>query len=134
MWFSKIFIVIAIFSIIVYSGCRPSTNYEESDIAVLAFIEYFSVPDTCNNVIPVYLRGIIGETTAYKFDRINIVKSDTLFQIAIWGRWVSKSNIRYDFKQVIVDTTLILTPSKNALHIIEVFASQGNLYDTTFVK
>lgn len=116
-------------------GCNPVSGYEENfDIAVLAFIEAFDVPDSSSQQsIRVMLKGSIGETTAFSFDRINFARTDTLFRIGVWGRQVEKAGVKYEQGHLGFDTTLVLTSPRSGKHYVEVVAAQGVLRDSTIV-
>jgi hypothetical protein len=115
--------------------CGQITAYEEEyDVAVLAFIEHFSVDDSVTqHSISVALKGTFGESTAFQFDRINVARSDTLFRIGVWGREAYKTGVVYPFKHVGIDTVLILSSPLKGLHYIDVIAAQGVLRDSTTV-
>lgn len=129
-------IIIFIFLIFLFFvSCGPVSPYEEDiDVAVLAQIELFGVPDTTvQNNIPVRLKGIIGGTTAYRFDKINHLRQDSLFLIAVWGRYVQKTGVKYEIKDISFDTTIVLTTQLLGVHYVEIISSLGILTDTTFV-
>jgi hypothetical protein len=131
---AQIIIAIVVVGALAQSCGRVAGYEEEYDVAVLAFIESFSVPDsTTQQSIPVSLKGTFGETTAFSFDRINIVRTDSLFRIGVWGREVYKTGVQYAPKHVGIDTVLILTTSLKGIHFVEVGAAQGILRDSTIV-
>lgn len=117
------------------TGCDPVSVFEEEyDIAVLAYVLDFSVPDSSTqNNIPVTLRGTIGESTAYSFDRINVAQTDSVFRIGVWGRERYKTGVTYEPRSNNFDTTLVLTTPRKGLHFVEVVAAQGILRDSTVV-
>ena len=116
-------------------SCGPVTGYEEEyDQAVLAYIEYFGVPDSSTQQsIRVSLKGTFGETTAFSFDRINVARSDSLFRIGVWGREVYKTGVQYAPKHVGIDTVLVLSTPLKGIHFVEVVTAQGILRDSTTV-
>ena len=116
-------------------SCGPVTGYEEEyDQAVLAYIEYFGVPDSSTQQsIRVSLKGTFGETTAFRFDPINVVRTDILFRIGVWGREVYKSGVQYPTQHVGIDTVLVLNTPLKGIHFVEVGAAQGILRDSTIV-
>jgi len=134
MRIAQAIITVAIASSLAQS-CGRVTGYEEEyDRAIPAFIELFSVPDsTTQGSIPVSLKGTFGETTAFSFDRINVVRTDSLFRIGVWGREVYKTGVQYAPKHVGIDTVLILTTPLKGIHFVEVGAAQGILRDSTIV-
>lgn len=115
--------------------CGPvSIHEEEYDVAVLAFVEYFNVPDSSTQQnIRVTLKGTFGETTAFRFDRINYVRTDSLFRIGVWGREVYKSGVQYPIQHVGIDTVLVLSTPLKGMHFVELVAAQGILRDSTTV-
>lgn len=115
--------------------CNPVSSYEETiDAPVLGFITDFQVPDTSYQTrIPVKLVGIFGGTSAFHFDRINTVQTDSLIQIGVWGRQVELPNVQYTPGDVVFDTTLILKSTRTGVHLIELFAANGIFVDTTMV-
>lgn len=117
------------------SGCKPSSLLEEEyDIAVLGYVLVFEVPDSSSsNNIRVLLQGTIGESTAYRFDRINIARTDSVFRIGVWGRESFKTGATYDPRENTFDTTLVLTSPRRGMHYFDVVAAQGVLRDSTFV-
>jgi hypothetical protein len=117
------------------AGCGRVTGYEEEyDQAVLAYIEYFSVPDSSgHDSILVSLRGTIGESTAFRFDRINVARTDSLFRIGVWGRETYKSTVVYPPVHVGIDTVLVLSTPLRGIHYIDIVAAQGVLRDSTTV-
>ncbi len=79
------------------------------------------------------MKGSIGETTAFSFDRINYSRTDSLFLIAVWGRQVQKPGASYKTRHIGFDTTLVLTSPLTGKHYIDVVAAQGVLRDSTIV-
>ncbi|MEK9138170.1 MAG: hypothetical protein AAB393_13675, partial [Bacteroidota bacterium] len=128
-------IVAAILASAFAQSCGPISSYEEEyDVAVLAFVEYFSVSDSSSQQsIPVSLKGSFGETTAFRFDRINVARTDSLFRIGVWGREIYKTGVQYDPKHVGIDTVLVLNTPLKGIHFVEVGAAQGILRDSTIV-
>ena len=116
-------------------SCGPVSGYEEEyDMAILAFVEYFSLPDSSTQQsIPVSLKCTFGETTAFRFDRINVARTDSLFRIGVWGREVYKSGVQYPIQRVGIDTVLLLSTPLKGIHFVEVVAAQGILRDSTIV-
>lgn len=116
-------------------SCGPVTSYEEEyDQAILAYVEYFNVPDSSTQQsIRVSLKGTFGETTAFRFDRINVARTDSLYRIGVWGREVYKSGVQYPFQHVGIDTVLVLSTPLKGIHFVEVVAAQGVLRDSTIV-
>jgi hypothetical protein len=117
------------------SGCNPvSILDEEYDVAVLAYILVVEVPDTSSQIdIRITLQGTIGESTAYRFDRINVAQTDSVFRIAVWGRETYKTGATYGPRNNDFDTTLVLTSPRKGMHYFDIVAAQGMLYDSTFV-
>lgn len=116
-------------------GCNPVSVFEEEyDIAVLGYILSFDIADSsAQNNIRVKLAGSIGESTAYRFDRINIARTDSVFRVAVWGRETFKTGATYEPRRNDFDTTLVLTSPGKGMHYIDVVATQGILHDSTFV-
>lgn len=115
-------------------GCGQVTGFqEEYDRAVLAYVEYFNVPDSSSQQIQVSIRGSFGGTAAFRFDRINTAQTDSLILIAAWGREVYKSGTSYPPQDVRIDTTLIVRTPRKGLHYIDLVAAQGVLRDSTTV-
>jgi hypothetical protein len=116
-------------------GCGPVTVYEEEyDRAVLLYVDYFNVPDSSTQQsLRVTIRGSFGGTNAFRFDRINTVRTDSLFVIAVWGREVSTSGTQYTPQDVRIDTILSLNTPRKGLHLVNLLAAQGVLVDTTTV-
>ena len=127
--------IAAVGLILALADCDPvSLLEEEYDIAVLAYVLDFSVPDSSSqNNIPVTLRGTIGESTAYSFDRINFARTDSVFRIGVWGREKYKTGVLYEPRSSDFDTILVLTTPRKGLHYVDVIAAQGILRDSTFV-
>lgn len=116
-------------------SCGQVSVYEEDyDRAVLLYVEYFNVPDSSTQQsIQVTIRGSFGGTSAFRFDRINTVRTDSLFIIAVWGRETYKSGAQYIPQDVRIDTVLVLNTPRKGLHLIDLVAAQGVLEDTTTV-
>ncbi len=116
-------------------GCRPVSSFELNiDEPVLGFIVNFSVPDTTyHNNIPVHLSGIIGGSSAFHFDRINVIKTDTLIEMGVWGRQVQLNGVNYTPGDVTFDTTMIFQTTHLGTLFIEVIAANGIFVDTTTV-
>ena len=127
--------IAAVGLILALADCDPvSLLEEEYDIAVLAYVLDFSVPDSSSqNNIPVTLRGTIGESTAYSFDPINFARTDSVFRIGVWGREKYKTGVLYEPRSSDFDTILVLTTPRKGLHYVDVIAAQGILRDSTFV-
>ena len=121
---------------ILVSACKPPTSTDQTiDRAVIAYISDFSVPDSVKqDSIAVTIKGTIGYTEDYSFDRINVSRTDSIFNIGVWGRQVYKSSINYAYRPVLVDTTLILSTPLHGKYYIELGAQQGVFVDTTFVR
>jgi hypothetical protein len=128
------YVVISLLTALVVS-CGPVTSYEEEhNLAVLLYVEYFNVPDSTTRAnIPISLKGTFGETSAFRFDRINIVRNDSLFLIGAWGRQVYKTGATYPSQYIGIDTVLILTSPLTGVHYVEVIGAQGVLRDSTTV-
>lgn len=130
----EIFAAAVVASALVLS-CGPVSGFEEEyDVAILAFVEQFNVPDSSSQrSIPVSLRCTFGETTAFRFDRINVARTDSLFRIGVWGREVYKTGVQYPIQRVGIDTVLLLSSPLKGIHFVEVVAAQGTLRDSTIV-
>ncbi len=129
----------AAFSFLAVGGlamCDRVDGYEESfDRAVLAAVTTFELADTSRaDSIHVHLAGIIGPTTAYSFDRINAPRTDSLFQIGIWGRWRESSGQAYEPLTVVFDTNLILQSQRFGMHFVRVFSPDSTYLDSTFIQ
>ena len=127
-------ILLVFFGSVLLFQCGPTDSYDEYDYAVLAFVEYFNVPDSSSQqIVQLTLRGSFGESTAFHFDRINVVRTDSLFRVAAWGREVYRSGAQYPSQHVGLDTVLNLATPRKGLHYVDVVAAQGTLRDSTFV-
>lgn len=117
-------------------ACGPVVGFEESfDRAVLASITTFEVADSSRaDSIHIHLAGIIGQSTAFHFDRINTPRTDTLFRIGVWGRWKESTKEVYETIPVLFDTTLrLVTPRTGTMHYFQVFSADTTFLDSTFV-
>jgi len=129
---------VVVFGLLAASGlatCDRVSGYEESfDRAVLAAITTIEVADTSRaDSIHIHLAGIIGQSTAYSFDRVNASRTDTLFQIGVWGRWKESSGQVYELLTVAFDTTLLLQSSRFGMHFLRVFSIDSTFVDSTYV-
>lgn len=117
------------------SACGLGTELEEHyEGYELATVDTFEVADSSlADSIRVRLAGTIGQTTAYSFDRIDFLRTDTLFQIAVWGKWRESSREEYVPAVNPFDTTLVFQSPLRGLHYIDVYASNGTLRDSTVV-
>lgn len=127
-----LFLLVHLFSA---PGCDRVNGFEESfDRAVLASVTTFDVADSTRaDSIRVHLAGVIGLTTAFSFDRINVPRTDSLFRIGVWGRWRESSTKIYEPIPVIYDTTLLLQSPRLGRHYFEVFGADSTFLDSTFV-
>ena len=116
-------------------GCGPVSTYEEEyDRSILAYVDFFHVPDSSTRqTIQVTMRGSFGESSAFRFDRINIARTDTLFIIAAWGRETFRTGVQYSRQPVRIDTVLMLSTPLKGLHYVDLVAAQGVLRDSTNV-
>ncbi len=116
--------------------CNRVSGYEESfDRAVLAAITTFEVADTCQaDSIRIHLSGIIGESTAYSFERINAPRTDSLFQIGVWGRWRESTGQVYAPVTIVFDTNIVLQTQRFGMHFIRVFSPDSTFFDSTYVQ
>ncbi len=126
---------IAVALVAALSSCSPVVPYQEDiNVAVLGYVEEFQVPDSCaRNYIPVRLKGVIGESAAFSFDRINYAQTDSLFRIGVWGRQIQKTGVEYATIHVGFDTVLVLQTTKVGQYFIDVVAGNGLFRDTTYV-
>lgn len=117
------------------SGCKPVSGFEEQyDISVYGYITEFNVPDSSSqNDIRVRLKGTIGESTAYSFDRIGVARTDSLFRIGVVGRETYKTGVVYQPKNNDFDTTVVLMTPRRGMHYIDILAAQGTFSDSTYV-
>ena len=107
---------------------------EEQDIAVLGYVEFFNVPDsTQQQSIPVTIKGVFGESEAFRFDRINWSRTDSLILVAVWGRQIYKTGVSYPVRHVGFDTTITVTSTRRGFHFVDIRAAQGTLRDSTTV-
>lgn len=116
--------------------CSPVAPFEESfDLPVVAYVDSLHVPDISSRAsIPVRLIGTIGPTSAYRFDFIQHERRDTLFRIAVWGRWQEKSGVQYEKRNIVFDTTLVLSSTRVGMHYLEALGANNKiLVDSTFV-
>lgn len=132
-------VAVATFVLLAVGGlitCDRVEGYEESfDRAVLAAITTFELADTSRaDSIRVHLAGILGQTTAYTFDRINAPRTDSLFQIGVWGRWRESSGEVYEPLIVVFDTTLVLQSQRLGVHFVRVFSPDSTYFDSTYVQ
>jgi hypothetical protein len=124
-----------IWTIQVFVSCSPVSPFEETyDVAVYALISEYSVPDssTQNNIL-LHLKGSIGNSTAYRFDRIGISRTDSLFRVGVIGRETYKSGAVYQPRDNTFDTTIVLSTPRKGWHFIDILADQGTLHDSTLV-
>ena len=126
------------FALLAMSGlaaCNRVDGYEESfDRAILAAVTTFEVADSSRtDSIRVHLAGIIGQSTAFSFDRINAPRTDSLFQIGVWGRWRESSGQVYELVNIVFDTTLVLQSPRLGMHFFRVFSPDTTLTDSTYV-
>jgi len=126
---------LAFFAIGFLTSCEKTSGYEESfDRADLASVTTIEVADsTRNDSIRVHLAGVIGQSTAYSFDRINAPRTDSMFQIGVWGRWREFSGEVYLPVIVVFDTLLTLQSPRLGMHFIRVFSPDSTFFDSTFV-
>jgi hypothetical protein len=121
-------LLLALITVSCKSSFDDSVEYE-----TVAQINDFSVPDTAPSAsIPVHIAGLIGKTTASSFKSIFYQRTDSLFEFAVYGRLIDKSNEVYVTKDITFDTTFVISnnPPRTGRHIFIIYGSNGAFADT----
>ena len=114
-------------------ACGTAVDEIEEGV-VIATVNTFELADSSlADSILVHLAGIIGETTAYKFDHIDTTRTNSVFRIVVWGTWKRSSNETYQSALISFDTLLVLTSPLQGLHVVEVLSGTTTLRDSTIV-
>lgn len=119
------------------AGCGISGPVEYYSYRVLAEATSLFVPDSSRyNSIRVSLSCLLGMTSASSFEGIASVRTDTLFQFAVYAREVSDSRTRYEPMQVRFDTTLVVSvpqPPAGRKHYFQLLGANQVLLDSSLV-
>ena len=120
------------FLVVMVVSCKSS--FEDSvEVETVAQITEFSVPDSApSSSIPVHMAGIVGRTTASRFATIVYVRTDSLFEMAVYGKLIDRSGEVYVTRDITFDTTLVIAtnPPRSGLHIFRIYGSNGVFQDT----
>jgi hypothetical protein len=117
------------------SGCGPVVNEYNVDQPVLAFITEFRAIDDSSfrDNIRVEIKGRIGPTTAYSFERIAQQQTDSVYHFAVWGRHNESSKEQYTLKDILVDTIVTFQTQRLGMLYLVIYGSNTNFVDSTFV-
>ena len=117
-------------------GCGLGSLENRIEYRVLAIVEKFSVPDSsAAGNIRVTMAGLLGRTTAYSFSEIVSQRKDTLFEFAVYGRYVEEDGKSYEVRDIRFDTTLVLSlsPPRTKMHYFRIVGANGEFSDSSFV-
>ena len=123
--------LLLLFALMTFS-CKSSFD-DSLEYETVAQINLFSVPDSAPSAsIPVHIAGLIGKTSASSFKSVYYQRTDSLFEFAVYGRLIDKSNEVYVPRDVTFDTTLVISinPPRTGRHIFIVYGNNGAFADT----
>ena len=125
-------VVIYVLLAFVILSCNSS--FEDSiEYDVPGEISIFSVPDSAPSAaIPVHIAGLLGRTTAFSFQGVEYLRTDSLFEFRVHGRRIDRLGEVYTVKDISFDTTLVLStsPPRVGQHLFRVYGSNGTFQDT----
>ncbi len=123
------------FILATFYGCGPVENEFSIDEPTYPPVTRFeAVADSSfRETIRLRIVANIGQTTAYTFDKIVTARRDTLFLVAVLGRYMESSKSTYEPRQLLLDTVIVLQSPKLGMHYFELDPRNGGLVDSTFV-